>query len=176
MYQWVRPRFAIPVHGETKHLSAHCELARDAGVEEALLVENGAVVRFTPGRMERIGRVATGRLTFDGRQLISLEGSALHARRRMLTDGAALVTVAVDQAGKAVASPQITVNGLGDGAESDALYVHLRGLVQEAVTSMPNARRRDDEAMKEAVRVTLRRALRSRFGKRPVIDVHVVRI
>src|SRR5690606_34700923 len=68
MYGWVRPRFMVPVHGELRHLHAHAELAREeAGVEDALLVENGTLLGFSDKGARRLGRVPTGRLTPDGR-------------------------------------------------------------------------------------------------------------
>lgn len=176
MYRWVRPRFAIPVHGEIKHLHAHCALARECGVEQTVLAENGTVVRITPDGLEPVARVPTGRLTFDGRRLVPVQGEALAARKRMLSDGAATVTLVVDRAGGILAEPQISVKGLTDREEAEELSLDLRDALQDAVEALPRPRRRDDEAVREAARLTLRRALRGRYGKRPLIDVHLVRL
>jgi ribonuclease J len=176
MYRWVRPRFAIPVHGETKHLHAHCELAKECGVEAAMLAENGTVVRITAAGLEQVARVPTGRLTFDGRRLVPVHGEALSARKRMLSEGAATVTLVVDRAGGILAEPQISVKGLTDKAEAEELSEDLRDALQDAVEALPRPRRRDDEAIREAALLTVRRALKGRYGKRPLIDVHLVRL
>lgn len=176
MYRWVRPRFAIPVHGETKHLHAHCRLAAECGVERAILAENGTVVSLSQADARTVGQVPTGRLTFDGKRLVPLHGEALAARKRMLSDGAATVTLVVDRAGTMLAEPQISVKGLADMAETEELSDRISQALYGVLDAMPKGRRRDDEAVREAARVTLRRALRSRYGKRPLIDVHLVRL
>ena len=62
MYRMVRPRISIPVHGEPRHLAAHAKLARECGVEETVLVENGALVRVAPGKAEIIDELPVGRI------------------------------------------------------------------------------------------------------------------
>lgn len=65
MYGWVRPRIAVPTHGEARHLDAHAELARECGVETILPARNGTVCRLAPGRPGIVARVPTGRLRVE---------------------------------------------------------------------------------------------------------------
>jgi len=89
-------------------------------------------------------------------------------------NGTAVATVVVDRNGKLKAPPKVTVQGLSEDAGAAA--EDLRECVEEALEELPLADRRDDEALGEAVRVAIRRALKAWHGKRPVTDVHVVRI
>jgi len=82
--------------------------------------------------------------------------------------------VVVDRNGKLKAPPQVTVQGLAEDAVAAA--EELRERVEEAIEDLSLNDRRDDEALREAVRVAIRRALKAWHGKRPVTDVHVVRI
>ena len=66
MYKWARPRAAIPVHGEHRHLIAHAALAKELGVEEPCRVHNGDIVRLAPAPTEVIDAVPSGRLYLDG--------------------------------------------------------------------------------------------------------------
>jgi len=118
--------------------------------------------------------VSTGRLVVDGKSLLPLGGEALKSRQRMVWNGTAVATVVVDRNGKLKAPPQVTVQGLAEDASAAA--EDLRECVEEALEELPLADRRDDEALREAVRVAIRRALKAWHGKRPVTDVHVVRI
>jgi ribonuclease J len=68
----------------------------------------------------------------------------------------------------------VTVQGLTE--DTAKMAADLRDLVIAAVQELPPRERRDDEGLREAVRVTIRRALKALHGKRPVMDVHVVRI
>jgi ribonuclease J len=175
MYQLVRPRIAIPVHGEARHLIAHAQLARDCQVPETIVAENGAMVRLAPGPAAVIGEVAVGRLAVDGTQLRPLGSAALKSRQRMNHEGAALATVVLDQRGRLLAVPQVTVQGIVEEAEEGALDA-LGTAVGEAIGDLSAADRRDDDAVREAVRLAIRRSLKASYGKRPVTDIHIVRI
>jgi ribonuclease J len=174
MYAMVKPQISLPVHGEARHLMAHAKLAEDCGVPRALVTHNGQMVKFGPGEPAVIGEVPTGRLVVDGKSILPLGGQALKSRQRMTWNGAAMATVVVDRDGKLLAPPQVTVQGLSEDAAAAA--AELREHVEAAIKDLSARDRRDDEALREAVRIALRRALKAWHGKRPVTDVHVVRI
>jgi ribonuclease J len=175
MYQLVRPRIAIPVHGEARHLMAHAQLARECQVPETIVAENGTMVRLAPGPAAVIGEVAVGRLAVDGTQLRPLGSAALRSRQRMNHEGAAVATVVLDQRGRLLAVPQVTVQGIVEEAEEGALDA-LGTAVGEAIGGLSAADRRDDDAVREAARLAIRRSLKASYGKRPVTDIHIVRI
>jgi ribonuclease J len=174
MYALVKPRVALPVHGEARHLLGHAKLAEENGVPRAIVTHNGQVVKLAPGAPAVIGEVETGRLVVDGKTLLPLGGAALKDRQRMTWNGAALATIVVDCEGRLKAPPQVSVQGLAD--DTAALAKDLRRQVTEAVEELPPRERRSDEALREAVRLAIRRALKALHGKRPVTEVHVVRI
>lgn len=70
MYELVRPRFAVPVHGTVEHLEAHARLARSCGVERALIPEDGDVVRLAEHGTAMVGHIEPRRLAFDGQGLV----------------------------------------------------------------------------------------------------------
>ena len=73
LYDWVKPRIAIPVHGEAMHLSAHGDFARELGVELVLAVKNGELARLAPDPVKALDEVAVG---------AALQGRAHHCRPR----------------------------------------------------------------------------------------------
>jgi ribonuclease J len=174
MYELVKPRLAVPVHGEARHLLAHARLAEACGVPQAVVTRDGEVVKLAPGAPAVIGEVETGRLVVDGKTLLPLGGEALKNRQRMTWNGAALATVVVDADGRLKAPPQVSVQGLAEDAAAAA--EELQEAVQRAVADLPPRERRDDAALREAVRLAIRRALKVSSGKRPVTEIHVVRI
>jgi ribonuclease J len=176
MYQMVRPRVAVPVHGETRHLLAQARLAEQCQVPQAIVTRNGEVVRLAPGPAAVIGEVPTGRLVVDGKKLLPVGGEALRSRQRMTFNGAALATIVVDGEGRLRAPPQVTVQGLGAAEEDAALTEELRQQVADAIAALPAAERREDASLREAARLAVRRSLRAWHGKKPVTEVHLVRI
>ena len=176
MYQLVRPRIAIPVHGEARHMIAHARLAADCQVPQALVIENGDLVRIGAGKAAIVDEVPVGRLASDGKSLLPIGGEALRQRQRVTFNGSAVATVVLDRNGGLAAPPTVSAIGLVESAAAAAAAPHLRNAVERAIDELPSARRRDDDAVRDAVRRALRRVFNERFGKRPLTEIHLVRI
>jgi ribonuclease J len=176
MYQMVRPRIAVPVHGETRHLLAQARIAEQCQVPQAIVTKNGEMVKLAPGPGAVIGEVPTGRLVVDGTRLLPAASEALRSRQRMTFNGAALATIVVDAEGRLRAPPQVTVQGLGEPEQDAALTEELRQKVEQALNELGPRERRDDAALREAARLAVRRSLRAWHGKKPVTEIHLVRI
>ncbi|MDH5559211.1 MAG: ribonuclease J [Alphaproteobacteria bacterium] len=176
MYQWVRPKIAVPVHGEARHLIAHAELARECQVPEPVGARNGYAVRLAPGRATVVDEVPHGRIAVDGNRLIPMESAALRDRRRAAWNGSAVVTVVVDSDGRVKGTPMVAVNGVFDQDVEPEIAHEVEDAVLAAVEDLPKARARDDSQVREAARVSVRRSIRALCGKKPMIDVHLVRV
>lgn len=175
MYQLVRPRIAVPVHGELRHLKAHAALARDCQVLQTPVIENGAMLRLAPGAPKVVDHVPSGRLAVEGDLLTDIASDAIRERKRINYNGAAAVTIAVDGAGELINDPQISLHGIADdGGGSVATAIALA--VETAIRRLTAKDRRRDDAIAEAARLAVRRTVNARFRKRPVTTVHVVRL
>jgi ribonuclease J len=173
MYRLVKPPVAVPVHGEWRHLSAHAELAQEAGATPVLL-EDGDILNLAPGRIEIIDSAPVGRLVLDGNRLVPLAGGVMAARRRMLFNGVAVASLAVDESGRLRGRPRISAPGLFDDGDPES--GRIADELAEAIADLPAPTRRDDAALAEAAKAALRRVLGRRLLKRPLVDVHVLRI
>jgi ribonuclease J len=176
MYQLVQPRIAIPVHGEARHLAAHARLAAECQVQQPLVIENGDVVRLASGGAAIVDEVPVGRLTSDGKSLLPLDGAALKERRRAGLNGSVLASVVLDRRGILAAPPAVSLIGVVESVAAEGAAPVMRGAVERALADMSAPERRDDDAVRDTLRRALRRALHERFGKRPMIEIHLVRI
>ena len=174
MYQMVRPRVAIPVHGEARHLLGHAELARQCQVPEALVIENGAMVRLGRGGGAVVDEMAVGRIGSDGKSLLPIRGAVLQQRRRAGNEGSVVAALVVDRRGWLAAPPQISLIGLAEAPAEPA--AELRDALTDAVEGLPAPLRHDDNALRDTARRVVRRIVGERFGKRPLIDIQVVRL
>ncbi len=176
MYQWVRPQIAIPVHGEVRHLAAHAELAAACQVPQQIRAKNGSLIRLAPGHAEIVEQVAAGRLAYEGGRLVPVDSPVIKTRQRMAYNGAAAVTVVMDDSGALEGDPEVTLQGVleedGDGENLD----HVVAAVCEGIKRLGGKERRDDFAVKEAASQALRRAVKRQFGKKPVTAVHLIRL
>ncbi len=173
LYRLVRPRLAVPVHGEWRHLSAHAALAREAG-STPILLEDGDILNLAPGRAEVVDSAPVGRLVADGSRLVRLDGGVLTARRRMLFNGVVLGSLAIDKAGRVAGVPRVSAPGLFE--PDDPETARIAEEFAAAVSDLPEALRRDDQGLAEAARATLRRAVGRSLQKRPLVDVHLLRV
>jgi ribonuclease J len=176
MYQLVRPRIAVPVHGERRHLESHARLAQECQVSQALAAESGRVIRLAPGPVEVAGTVEFGRLGLDGSALVPLEGTLIKQRHRISASGSAVATLVLGRDGRLLADPQVTLHGLVDPLQDGAALDSAAAAVRSAIEALRPGERIDDEAVKEAARLAVRRHIHAERGKKPLTDVHLVRV
>jgi ribonuclease J len=105
---------------------------------------------------------------------VALNGGVLAARRRMLYNGLVLGSLAIDRNGRVCGTPRVSAPGLFEPDDPEAIRV-LEEFVA-AIEELPLALRRDDEGLPEASRAALRRALGRRLQKRPLVEVHLLRV
>src|SRR5262249_7078064 len=126
---------------------------------------------------EIVGQVESGRLMLDGVHLTTMDGPALRARQRMAYNGAAVATIILDGAGRLVGEPQVTVHGLATGTEGEEeARAEAAAAARRALAALAPGKRTDDHSVREVVRLAVRRSLNARHGKKPLTDVHLVRL
>jgi ribonuclease J len=177
MYQWVRPRVSIPVHGERRHIMEHAAYAKSLQVQSALMPRNGSLIRLAPGEPEIIDEVPSGRLLLDGSRLVPEAAEGLIQRRRLSVSGLIMATLCLDETGAIVDGPVIAVKGLSesDGRIADESLEPLDEAAARALEGIKRRDRDDDEVIEKVVGRALRKACEAEFGIRPLIEVIVLR-
>jgi len=176
MYQWVRPRIAVPVHGEARHLAAHAELAKACQVPQQIVARNGAVIRLAPGEAGIVDQVPSGRLVYDGRRLLPQDSPVIKGRQKLTFNGAVAVTLVVDDRGVLDGPPEISTVGLFEPEEEGEDLAVVEQAIEAAIERLGRRDRKDDDALAEAARQSVRRALNRLLGKKPMTMVHVIRL
>lgn len=168
LYEWLKPSIAVPAHGEAMHLAAHAELAGEQGVDTVITIENGDVVRFAPEPAGIVDEIAVGRLYRDGRLIGDMEGMGIPGRRRLAFAGHIGVAVVLDRRGDVVSEPEVSLIGLPGADDSGRpLEESVYNAAIGAIESMPRARRRDANLVREAVRRAVRGEIATIWGKKP---------
>jgi len=176
MYEWARPKIAIPVHGEARHLEEHAAFALELGAERTFAPRNGDLIRIAPDGPERIDEVPSGRMYLDGDVLLPDGAAPLRERRKLGYAGLLTVSVVLDEAGQLASPALVEGSGVVADEEDGAGDPDLADDIEEAVLALPKAKRRDDEEVRLAVRRAARGYFDDVWGKRPVIVTHVHRI
>jgi ribonuclease J len=178
MYQWARPRIAIPTHGERRHLLEHVNLARDMQVAEAVAPRNGDMVRLAPGRAEVVDEVPSGRLYVDAGVVTPENGQALRERRHAAHNGMLTVAVALDRKGRIVSGPQVRALGLPGDADYELTEAidDLAGEAESALGKLSSEDKDDDRTVEQALSRALKRAAFRIWERRPVVETTVLRV
>lgn len=179
MYQWARPRIAVPVHGERRHLLEHVKLAQALQVPEAIAPRNGDMIRLAPGPAMVIDEVPAGRLYVDGNAILEADDEALRDRRRLAAEGAVSVALAVGaKKHNIVSGPNVKVRGLSmaDEEEFELALEELEEAAEAAFARLNHADRAEDEAVETALVRAVRKAAERLWSKRPLVDVSVLRV
>jgi ribonuclease J len=177
MYEWVRPKFSIPVHGEARHLVAHAEFALTLGVEGAIAPRNGDLIRLAPGEPQIIDEVPSGRWLLDGNILLPEGSGPMRERRKLSFAGIVVVALAVEEHGTLAAPPAVSIIGgpkEGPGVEDIESLIAER--VENALMALAKPKRLDDEAVELATSRAVRNEMTSIWGKRPGVVIQVQRV
>ncbi|MGC1711022.1 MAG: ribonuclease J, partial [Methyloceanibacter sp.] len=172
LYRWVKPKIAIPMHGEGRHLEAHAKLAERLGVSEVVRARNGAMVRLLPGPAAIIDEVPVGRLYHDGAILTREAEGQVRERRKLSFAGAVAVSLVLSDKGSLLADPEVAVTGLpATDTRGIAFATIARDAAIGTVQSIPKPRRKDPALVSEAVRRAVRAAVNQAWGKKPMCSV-----
>jgi len=182
MIEMVRPRGFVPVHGTLHHLSRHAALARELGVPEVCVLENGDVGETDGEGLRKSGRVPSGRVHVFARR--ALPATVIRERTLLASRGDAHVVVRLDALGVLAGEIVLTTHGVVDADLDAGLVASVRREAHSAVEDMcgASAGRADrapppgDTDIAEAARQAVRRAFGRVLGFKPVTTVTVLRL
>lgn len=172
MYKWIRPEIMLPVHGELRHMAEQARFAKKEGVPKGIVQSNGTVVRLAPNGPRAIGQERVGRLVLDGDVILPADGSTINERRRISQFGFIGVTVAIDGKGNRKGEPSILLQGLPVEEDRADFLDEARDAAAEASSKGI----REEAKLRDAIRLAVRRRATAWTGKKPVVEVSIIRV
>lgn len=176
MYEWVKPKAVIPVHGEMRHMVAQAELARSVGIPHAPVIQNGDVIQFPKGFPEIVARIKTGRLAVHGNRLTDIQSPVFRELRKAIADGHVTVSVCVDRDAELLSPIRISTLGLVDGDELEELAGDIEEMFLDAVDGLPDKQLGKDDVLVEVARKATRMVFSQETGRKPRVEVHLMRV
>ncbi|NJC06766.1 ribonuclease J [Sphingomonas kaistensis] len=171
MYDWIRPRLLVPVHGERRHMLEQARLGTESGIPAALVQENGDLIRLAPGTPKKIGEERVGRLVLDGDVILPADGSTINERRRIAQQGVIAVSLVLRGNGSLAADPVVRAVGVPVEEDRDDFIRDAQATAAKAVEPI-----RDEDKLRENVRLAVRRCATLWTGKKPNVEVLVTRL
>ncbi len=177
MYAWAKPKVAIPVHGERRHLLEHADFAKSLQVPHAITVRNGDMVELrSDGSGAVVDEVPAGRLHLDGKFLTPDIANSMRERRRLSFAGMIAVSLAVDAQGQLVGGPDVRASGVAEDEKMpiEAILDQLADVAEQRFDSLGRRTRKDPDAIEEEIRLAVRREINAIWGKKPQVEVMVL--
>lgn len=172
MYDWVKPKSLIPVHGEARHMYAQAELGLANGIEQVLVPANGTLIELAGSAPEIIKTVNSGRWGIDGKCLVNMQSSILKERQKISIQGIIFLSIPVDSIYQLEGTPVVSSYGVVEvGEEAERLIEEMQGIIRKLMRQNMGKEKNYVEAIQRAVRYECNQ----RFGKKPVTDVHFVK-
>lgn len=174
MYEWLKPQYVIPVHGEAPHLHDHAKLANRLGLRP-VLCKNGDIVRLAPSPVDVLSRVHCGAMYKDGGLLISSASGAIEERRRIGQVGLILIAIALSRVGKMKCDPQIEIVGV---PETDMRGNLIANIVSTTISTclhdLPNRGSVSSTETADIISSQVHAAVAEVWGKEPMCSVRVL--
>lgn len=178
VYEALRPRIAIPNHGEHRHLIEHAASARDWGAGQSIVAPNGTMVRLDGNAPGPVEHVETGRVYVDGKAQIGALDGVIRERLKMARQGVVTCALVVDEEGELLADPEVRCLGApkaGNGWQSP-LDEMIADAVDDAMEEASAKTRRTDSGVEEIAARAIRKVISRHWGKRPILAVSVTRL
>jgi ribonuclease J len=177
MYAWLRPKIAIPAHGEAVHLSEHADFARAQGVSEVVRALNGDIVLLAAGEAGIVGQVDHGRLYKDGDILLPTGDDCIAQRRRLSFSGVVSIALALSPKGDLSGDPDVMIAVLPTRTRAGGgMDEVVDAAIFETFENLPRGKRRDADAVSTAIERAVRNAVNAVWGKKPAVHVLVVEV
>ncbi|MDR9396957.1 ribonuclease J [Pontimonas sp.] len=169
VYNLVKPRHVMPIHGEARHLRANAEVAVDSGVprDNVMICENGSVVDLVGARAHKTGQIDIGFVYVDGSTVGEITEADLKDRRILAEEGFISIFLAIDaQTGKIIVGPEIHARGF---APDDSVFDDVRPEILKALEDAAGQGTRDTHGFSQVVRRVVGRWVNTQHRRRPMI-------
>ncbi|CAL7960122.1 ribonuclease J [Alphaproteobacteria bacterium] len=173
MYELIRPKIAIPVHGEAVHLHEHCKFATSKGVKHSIEISNGDVVHLNAEIPYIITKVESGYLAIDGNYIVDESNPILRERAEMRDNGLVMVIIVANKQGRLLCAPRIIAPGLLD-KHRDGEFISI--LIKEIKSSLINMKKLEERTLGKSISHMVKKLISKERGKDPKIIIQLEHI
>ena len=172
IYSLVKPKYAIPVHGEYRHLKANAEVAKSLGIpkENVFIIQSGDVLELCDDSAEVVDKVHTGAILVDGLGVGDVGNIVLRDRQHLAEDGIIIVVLTLERrTNRLLAGPDIVSRGFVYVRESEELMDDARRAVSEAVDKWLSGRHTDWNKIKLVIRDSMNDYIWKKTKRKPMV-------
>ncbi len=177
MYNWVKPKAIIPVHGEHRHMMEHINFAKEMQVPYPVQIENGDIVQIYPGNEPHVvDKAPVGRMYVDGNISISEDSQSLKERINLANNGYLEVTIIINNKGKVIKKPIFSFRGLPIESQNDDFIFDLEDKVKKISRTFYLNNTKQENILIEELKKNCRKLVKEKTGKKPYTNINLVRV
>ena len=177
MYNWVKPKSIIPVHGEHRHMMEHINFAKEMQIPYPVQIENGDIVQIYPGEGPHvIDKAPVGRMYVDGNISISEDSQSLKERKNLANNGYLEVTIIINDKGKVIKKPIFSFKGLPIESQNEDFIFDLEDEVKKTSRTFSLNNSKQENILIEELKKNCRKLVKEKTGKKPYTNINLVRV
>jgi ribonuclease J len=179
MLNLIKPRYFMPVHGEYRHLVYHSMLAKkmDIPKENIFILKNGDIIEISDKEARKNGSINSGRIFIDGKGMGDVGEMVLRDRLRLAHDGIVLILLSIEKlTGNIISGPEIISRGFIFEDASQEIINNVRDLLSNTIKGLEQEVVSDSSLLKAKLRSTLKKYLRDKMDRRPMIMPIIIEV
>ncbi len=174
MYSWIKPKMAIPVHGEALHINAHAQIAKKNGVLDVLKIKNGSLVDISD-KGKVVNQFESGKVALNGNELIPTDSVFFKERKKMLYNGIVSINLLITNTGDLLELPRIKFLAVLNKIDKDSL-IKFAEFIEETLRPFIPFKIAKEQQIKEFLIKKIRKYLENNFYKNPSIILDIIYI
>ena len=176
MYNWVKPESIIPVHGEHRHMNEHIKFAKEMQIPHALRIEDGDIVRISPGdHPEIIDKAPSGKMYLDGNIPVGENSQSIKERRNLSLNGYLEITLILNNSGK-LSKPIISYRGIPENSYDENIIFEMEDEIFNTCRTFSMKNKKQEKNLIETVKQNCRKIIKDKTGKKPFTNINIARL
>ncbi len=176
MYNWIKPKCIIPVHGEHRHMKEHIAFAKEMQIPHSLLIENGDIIKINPsGECKIIDKAPSGRMYLDGNIGVSADSQSIKERKNISINGYLEVTLILSNNGKML-KPIVSYKGIPENEIGKDFIIDMEDEINNVCRTFSIKNKKQEFNLIDAVKKNCRKFIKEKTGKKPYTNINIARI
>ncbi len=176
MYEWIKPRSIIPVHGEQRHMLEHIDFAKKMKIPYPIKVENGDIVRFSKDTTPEVfDKAPYGKIYLDGNIGVEEEAKSIKERKNLSANGFLNVVIIINSRQNTHEPAIINQKGLPI-KDLEQFNFTMQDQINKSLKTFSLNNIKQEENIVETLKILCRRHTKEITGKKPLTNINLVRI
>jgi len=177
MYNWVKPKSVIPVHGEHRHMMEHLNFAKEMQVPHPIQIENGDIVQIYSDKEPKIvDKAPVGRMYVDGNISIPEDSQSLKERKNLANNGYLEITIIINSKGRINNKPVFSFRGLPIETQDEDFVFDLENEIDRTSKTFSLNNAKQENILIETLKKNCRKIVKEKTGKKPYTNINLVRV